>query len=254
MKYLRFIYQSTVREGLSPDGDAIHILEGDIFSSFRPGPFLCRGKDIETWLPPTMPSKVVAVGLNYRDHALETGYPIPEEPLLFIKPSTCVIANGNSVILPEASKRVDYEAELAIVIGRISKDLSPEEVGEHVLGYSCFNDVTARDLQTSDGQWTRSKSFDTFGPYGPWVALDVDPSELPVKLLLNGKTVQNSNTREFIFPVPKLVSYISHMMTLLPGDVIITGTPAGIGPVSPGDTMEVAIEGIGSLINRIADA
>ena len=254
MKYLRFMLQGKPCEGLTPDGENVHALEGDIFGSFRPGPRICRVEDIDIWLTPTDPSKVVAVGLNYRDHAIETGYPIPNEPLLFMKPSTCVIAPGEEVVLPSVSERVDYEAELAIVIGRRSKDLRPEEVEDHLLGFSCFNDVTARDLQTSDGQWTRSKSFDTFGPYGPWVALDVDPSALPVRLVLNGKTVQESNTREFIFPVPELVSYISRMMTLLPGDVIITGTPAGIGPVAPGDTMEVRIDGIGSLINRVAGA
>ncbi len=251
MKYLRFLFQEETLEGITPDGENVHVLEGDIFGSFRPGPRLCRVGEIEKWLTPTEPSKIVAVGLNYRDHAVETGYPTPSEPLLFMKPSTCLIPHGGDVVLPPVSKRVDYEAELAVVIGRKSRDLPPEEVGEHLLGFSCFNDVTARDLQSSDGQWTRAKSFDTFGPYGPWIALDTDPTNLRVQHLLNGKTVQDSNTREFIFPVPELVSYISRMMTLLPGDVIITGTPAGIGPVHSGDRMEVRIEGIGSLINGV---
>jgi 2-keto-4-pentenoate hydratase/2-oxohepta-3-ene-1,7-dioic acid hydratase in catechol pathway len=193
----------------------------------------------------------VAVGLNYRDHAIETGYPIPGEPLLFMKPSTCVISNKDRVILPDVSERVDYEAELAIVIGKKAKNLHPEEVTAHLLGFSCFNDVTARDLQTSDGQWTRAKSFDTFGPYGPWIDLGIAPTDLPVQMFLNGQLAQDSRTSEFIFPVPELVSYISGIMTLLPGDVIITGTPAGIGPVKHGDQMEVRIGGIGSLLNTV---
>lgn len=251
MKYLRFLYKGIPQEGLTPDGKAIHRMEGNIFGSFRPGPFLCHVEDIEDWLPPTDPTKIVAVGLNYRDHATETGYPIPAEPLLFMKPSTCVIPNGDEVILPADSERVDYEAELAIVIGKKAKDIRPEEVDEYLLGFSCFNDVTARDLQTSDGQWTRSKSFDTFGPYGPWVALGLAPSDLIVQMFLNGKLVQDSSTKHFIFPVSELVSYISRIMTLLPGDVIITGTPAGIGPIAPGDRMEVRIGDIGSLFNTV---
>lgn len=251
MKYLRFLYKGTPREGLTPDGKTIHSVEGNIFGSFRPGPFICHVEEIEAWLPPTTPTKVVAVGLNYRDHAIETGYPIPDEPLLFMKPSTCIIAHGDEVVLPDDSGRVDYEAELAIVIGKRAKDLLPEEVENYLLGFSCFNDVTARDLQSSDGQWTRSKSFDTFGPYGPWIALDLDPSDLSVQLFLNGKLVQDSSTRHFIFPVAELVSYISRIMTLLPGDVIITGTPAGIGPITSGDTMEVRIGNIGSLSNGV---
>ncbi|MBO8154051.1 fumarylacetoacetate hydrolase family protein [Thermovirga sp.] len=250
-KYLRFCLNGETQEALTLDEENIYALEGSIFGIHDKGKFLCRVDEIQSWLPPTDPTKIVAVGLNYTDHAEETGYPIPKEPLLFLKPSTCVVAHKDKVLLPEASKRVDYEAELAIVIAKKAKDISPKDAEEYILGYSCFNDVTARDLQSSDVQWTRSKSFDTFGPYGPWIEMEIDPSNLKVQMIKNGQVVQESNTRHFIFPVPELVSYISKVMTLLPGDVIITGTPSGIGPVQPNDTMEVHIEKIGSLVNFV---
>jgi len=251
-KYLRFLLDGKVKEAISPDGKNVYALEGNIFGDHKMGELLCQVDDIQTWLPPTNPTKVVAVGLNYRDHAEETGYPIPKEPLLFLKPSTCVIGHKQTVVLPEMSKRIDYEAELAIVISKTTKAIEPKEAMDHILGYSCFNDVTARDLQSSDGQWTRSKSFDTFGPYGPWVEMEIDPSNLDIQMIKNGNVVQSSNTRHFIFSVPELVSYISQVMTLLPGDVIITGTPSGIGPVERGDVMEVYVEEIGRLINFVS--
>lgn len=200
---------------------------------------------------PCEPSKVVAVGLNYRDHAQETGHPIPEEPLLFMKPSTAVIGPGEPIRLPGASQRVDYEAELAVVMGKRAYCVAEEQALDYVWGYTCLNDVTARDLQAKDGQWTRSKSFDTFCPLGPWIVEGLDPSELSVEGWLNGELRQRSNTRNLIFPVPKLISFISHIMTLLPGDVIATGTPSGIGPVKKGDTFQVQIEGIGVLENPV---
>lgn len=200
---------------------------------------------------PCEPSKVVAVGLNYRDHAEETGHPIPEEPLLFIKPSTAVIGPGEPIRLPQASQRVDYEAELAVVIGKRAYCVPEEKALEHVWGYTCLNDVTARDLQAKDVQWTRSKSFDTFCPLGPWIVEGLDPSDLRVEGLLNGEIRQSSRTSNLIFPVPRLISFVSHIMTLLPGDVIATGTPSGIGPVNKGDRFQVRIEGIGVLENPV---
>ncbi|MDI9388070.1 MAG: fumarylacetoacetate hydrolase family protein [Synergistota bacterium] len=208
--------------------------------------------EIDRYLPPCSPSKVVAVGLNYRDHAEEVGKPLPEEPLLFLKPSTSVVAHLDPVVYPPVmTRRVDYEAELAIVIGKRCKGAPPERALDFVLGYTCANDVTARDLQGRDGQWTRAKSFDTFCPLGPFLVCGVDPSDLEVKMLVNDRVVQRSRTSNLIFPVPVLVSHISHVTTLLPGDVIITGTPSGIGPVNRGDVMRVEIEELGALENRV---
>ena len=202
-------------------------------------------------LAPCSPAKVVAVGLNYRDHAKELGMAVPEEPILFLKPPTTVIGQGEAIAFPEMASRVDYEAELGIVIKDTVKSIAPEEAHDHILGYTCVNDVTARDLQRKDGQWTRAKSFDTFCPVGPWIETDLDPGDLAVESFLNGEQRQASRTSQFIFPVDVLVSFISKIMTLFPGDLILTGTPAGIGPMKPGDEIEVRIEGIGSLKNTV---
>lgn len=236
--------------GLVEEG-MVHALEGSLFDSPKRGMAVGSVDQIERWLPPTDPTKVVAVGLNYRDHAEEVKLPIPEEPLIFLKPSTTVVGHCDDVLYPDMSRRVDYEAELAVVIGRRCSAVAPGEALDYVLGYTCANDVTARDLQGKDGQWTRAKSFDTFCPLGPVLVTDMDASDLEVKMLHNGKVVQHSRTSQFIFPMDVLVSYISRVMTLLPGDVIITGTPSGIAPVRRGDLMEVEIEGIGRLSNRI---
>ena len=234
------------------EGNQIYKLTGNLFQNPVKGELMGTVDQVESWLPPTYPSKVVAVGLNYRDHAREVGLPIPEEPLLFLKPPTSVVGHGQPVIYPPAmTNRVDYEAELAIVMGKKCRSVSPEDALEYVLGYTCANDVTARDLQSKDGQWTRSKSFDTFCPLGPWIVAGIDPSDLQIEMIVNGKVVQHSRTSNFIFPVNVLVSHISHVMTLEPGDVIITGTPAGIGPVERGDVMQVKIEDIGLLENPV---
>jgi 2-keto-4-pentenoate hydratase/2-oxohepta-3-ene-1,7-dioic acid hydratase in catechol pathway len=200
-------------------------------------------------LVPCVPSKVVAVGLNYRDHAEELSLPLPEEPLLFLKPASSVIGPGDPIILPPQSARVDYEAELGIVIGKTAKNVPRATAGEYIRGYTCLNDVTARDLQNKDGQWTRAKGFDTFCPLGPWIETDVDPADLRIELYLNRERRQESRTSNLIFSPAELVEFISSVMTLLPGDVIATGTTSGIGPMTAGDTVEVRIEGIGSLIN-----
>jgi 2-keto-4-pentenoate hydratase/2-oxohepta-3-ene-1,7-dioic acid hydratase in catechol pathway len=204
-----------------------------------------------TLLAPVVPSKIVAVGLNYRDHAEEVGLEMPDEPLIFLKPSTAVIGPNESIRYPRMSSRIDYEAELAVVLRKRTTGVSPGEAGEHILGYACFNDVTARDLQNKDRQWTRAKGFDTFAPLGPWIETDLDPGHLTVETRLNGELKQSSNTENLIFDCYELVSFISRVMTLMPGDVIATGTPSGIGPMSVGDRVDVVIEGIGTLTNSV---
>ena len=205
-----------------------------------------------TLLAPCEPTKIVAIGLNYRDHAAEIGHPLPTEPLIFMKPSTAVIGPDEDIVYPAMSRRVDYEAELAVVIGRPCRHIKEQDFRDYVLGYTCINDVTARDLQQKDGQFTRSKSFDTFAPLGPWIETGIpDPDNLTVEAFLNGERRQHSSTRNLVFPVAALVSFISRIMTLLPGDVIATGTPSGIGPMAPGDLVEIRVEGIGALRNRL---
>jgi 2-keto-4-pentenoate hydratase/2-oxohepta-3-ene-1,7-dioic acid hydratase in catechol pathway len=195
--------------------------------------------------------KLVCVGLNYRDHAKELGMAIPAEPVLFLKPETALIGPEEAIVYPAMSRRVDYEAELAVVIGRKVRDVTAAEALRCVAGYACFNDVTARDLQERDIQWTRAKSFDTFAPLGKEVGRGIDPGDLLVECYVNGARRQSSSTRNLIFPVPELVSFISRVMTLHPGDVIATGTPPGVGPLRPGDVVEVVIEGVGRLRNPV---
>jgi len=204
-------------------------------------------------LPPVIPSKVIAVGLNYRDHIEEFGHRMPDNPVLFMKPSTAVIGPGEAIILPSISRQVDYEAELAVVIGKKARHVMVDRAREYILGYTCFNDVTARDVQRSDGQWTRGKSFDTFAPLGPTVETEVEPADLAVSLRVNGEIRQSSSTSFLLFPVEELVAFISAVMTLLPGDVIATGTPSGVGPLHSGDCVEVEIEGIGKLFNPVQE-
>jgi 2-keto-4-pentenoate hydratase/2-oxohepta-3-ene-1,7-dioic acid hydratase in catechol pathway len=206
-------------------------------------------------LAPVVPSKVVAVGLNYRDHAAERGKPIPPEPLIFLKPSTAIIGHGDAIRRPRWAGRVDHEAELGIVIGRTASRLaSPAEAPEHILGAVCVNDVTARELQDKDVQFTRAKGFDSFCPVGPCLATGLDHRALAVVGRVNGEVRQRSRTDQLIFPVDYLVWFISRVMTLLPGDIISTGTPAGIGPLLAGDVAEVEVEGVGVLANPVVDA
>lgn len=243
MKFLRFEAEEKILAGRL-EGDRIFPLTNETF----PRDF--KLSDVRL-LPPCVPSKVVAVGLNYRDHAEELNLQLPQEPLLFIKPATSVISHGDTIILPSQSSRVDFEAELAVVVGKAAKHVSRENAGEYIIGYTCLNDVTARDLQNRDGQWTRSKSFDTFCPIGPWIETEIDPEDLSIELYLNGETKQKSRTSNLIFSPAVLVEFISSVMTLLPGDVIATGTTSGIGPMKAGDIVEVRIEGIGSLTNPV---
>ncbi|HEV7173308.1 fumarylacetoacetate hydrolase family protein [Pedococcus sp.] len=201
-------------------------------------------------LTPVIPrSKVIGVGKNYADHAREMGGEPPTEPLLFLVPNTAVVGPGDPVVMPSITDEVSYEGELAVVIGRIAKDVPRERVKEVVYGYTCANDVTARDLQRSDGQWARAKGFDTSCPLGPWIVTDLDVSDLAIRTRHGGEVVQDGTTADMIHDVETLVSYISQAFTLLPGDVILTGTPAGVGLVQPGSSVSVEIEGIGTLTN-----
>lgn len=249
MKLLRFATDGQARYG-AVEQRQIRELTGDPFGSLRFGPRSFQLEDV-TLLPPCEPSKIVAVGVNYKAHAQEMGHRLPEEPLLFLKPPSTIVGPGGVIHYPDGVTRLDYEAELAVVINKKARDITPEQAPGVILGYTCLNDVTARDLQQKDKQWTRAKSFDTFAPIGPWIVTDLDPSNLKIEGMLNGEIKQSSTTSDLIFPVPFLVSFISKIMTLLPGDVITTGTPSGVGPMQRGDTIEVVIEGIGRLTNTV---
>jgi len=204
-------------------------------------------------LPPSFPSKIVCVGLNYKDHAEELSMEVPEDPVLFLKPPSAVIGHGDKIIYPPSSSRVDYEAELAVVIGKRCKNISAEKAEDVIAGYTCFNDVTARDLQQKDGQWTRAKSFDTFAAFGPYIVStdEIDVSDLKISCRVNGETRQESSTSNLIFDIPFLIEFITEIMTLEVGDVIATGTPPGVGELQRGDTVEVTIQGIGTLRNEV---
>lgn len=249
MKICRYRCGQNEEYGLL-EGDEILTLAGTPFSGIEKTGNKRTLAEVDL-LAPTTPSKVVAVGLNYQEHIEESGMQRPDAPVLFIKPSTSVIGPGQPIIYPVSGVRVDYEAELAVVIGRKCRHVSLEEVSSVILGYTCLNDVTERLMQGVDGQWTRSKSFDTFCPLGPYIVTDIEPIGLRVEALLNGEVKQSSTTDLLIFKVNELVSFVSGVMTLLPGDVIATGTPSGIGPMEPGDTIEIRIEKIGSLINTV---
>jgi 2-keto-4-pentenoate hydratase/2-oxohepta-3-ene-1,7-dioic acid hydratase in catechol pathway len=205
-------------------------------------------------LAPILPSKVICIGRNYAEHAREMGSEAPDEPVIFLKPSTAVAGPGDSIVRPTGlSERVDYEGELAVVIGRLCRQVPAERVPEVIFGYTCANDVTARDLQARDGQWTRAKGFDTFCPLGPWMETDVDPADLELSTRLNGEVRQHSRTSLMIHGVPALIVAVSQVMTLLPGDVLLTGTPAGVGAMGKGDQVSVTIDGIGTLSNLVTD-
>ncbi|MDG6243603.1 MAG: fumarylacetoacetate hydrolase family protein [Methanolobus sp.] len=205
-------------------------------------------------LPPSSPSKIVCVGLNYHDHAKELGLNVPEEPILFIKPPSALIGQHGKILYPRNSNRVDFEAELAVIIGKKCKSIAYDRAYDVIAGFTCFNDVTARDLQQKDGQWTRAKGFDTFAPLGPFItpAKDFNPEDAAIRSRVNGELRQDSNISNLIFDVPYLIEFISGVMTLEVGDVIATGTPPGVAELHTGDTVEIEIEGIGTLINEVA--
>jgi len=257
-RFIRFAAEKFEGYGLLEAEGKIRAVDGDIYSDdygdiWGDAHFTDRwyDRDRVRILPPCQPSKIVAVGLNYRDHAHEMHLPEPEEPLIFLKPPSAVIGHEEAIIYPQMSHEVEYEGELGIVIGKRVRGITAKEASEYILGYTCVNDVTARDLQKKDGQWTRAKSFDTFAAIGPCLAVGLSPENLGIRSYLNGQLRQASSTNQLIFSPTFLVSFISRIMTLLPADVIATGTPAGVGPMQPGDVVEVEIEGIGTLRNSV---
>jgi 2-keto-4-pentenoate hydratase/2-oxohepta-3-ene-1,7-dioic acid hydratase (catechol pathway) len=253
VKIARYSHNGSLSYGiLDEDEQELVVLAGDpMFAGFETTGERVRLADA-TLLAPVIPrSKVVAVGKNYRDHAAEMGGEAPSAPLLFLKPNTAVIGPHDAIVLPPQSSQVEYEGELAIVIGRIGKNIAADQYADYVFGYTVANDVTARDLQRSDGQWARAKGFDTFCPLGPVIETDFDAAEATLVTRVNGEVRQNGRTADMVHGIPAIVEYASSVWTLLPGDVILTGTPAGIGPLVDGDTVEVEISGIGTLSNPV---
>lgn len=250
MKIARCLYQGREIVGKAENG-VLFPMTGDLFGEYGFAGGAIPLEDV-SFLPPVVPSKILAVGFNYRDHAEEFNKPIPESPNIFMKPNSALTGHNCPVNLPlKYTNRVDYEAELVIVIGKAARYVSPLNAPDYVLGYTCGNDVTARDMQAPDNQWSICKGFDTFAPVGPWIETELDPRKLDIQMLVNGEVRQHTNSDQLIFDVPFLVSYLSDIMTLLPGDLIFTGTSSGIGPVCGGDIMEVRIEGIGGLTNPV---
>lgn len=251
MKLLR--YRNTLSE--EPlwgwlDEDRVGELEGSPFETYRRGRAATPLDSIQL-APPIIPSKIICVGRNYAEHAAEHNSEVPEIPLLFLKPTSSVIAHGEPILLPPQSERIEHEAELALVISRRGRWIDPAAVNQYILGYTCANDVTARDLQRLDGQWTRGKGFDTFCPLGPWIETELDPADVLVSCTVNGQLRQMGSTRDMTFPIRQLVAFVSSVMTLEPGDVLLTGTPSGVGPLRPGDEVTVDIEGVGTLTNPV---
>lgn len=252
MKFARVQYKGTIYHTTVID-NKYYPLNGDFYSYSAISKKPLDG--IDKILAPIIPSKVVALGLNYKLHIqeLHAGASEPSEAVIFIKPDTSVIGNNDVIVRPKRSERVDYEAELAFYISKDCRNVSPLNANDYILGYTCLNDVTARDLQKLDGQWTRAKGYDTFCPIGPYIVTDIDTTNLEVKAILNGKVVQQGNTRDMIHSIPKMLAYISGIMTLRKGDVITTGTPSGIGPMSDGDIIEIYVENVGNLVNMVKD-
>jgi 2-keto-4-pentenoate hydratase/2-oxohepta-3-ene-1,7-dioic acid hydratase in catechol pathway len=231
------------------DGE-IYRLRGDVFGSpsFEKKPTKLKG--VKT-LTPVVPSKIIAVGLNYADHALESGKPLPKEPLFWFKATTSLIPDGGKIEVPFANHRTDFEAELCIVIGRRVRNVNPAAAARYIFGFTSAQDISDRTIQNSESQWARAKSFDTFTPLGPYVETKIDARDLNIQMFQNGQLRQNSNTRQLVFDCSRLVSFISANMTLLPGDIILTGTPSGVGPIASGDRLEVRIQGLAPLVNTV---
>ena len=230
--------------------DKVGLVEGPIFGEFRRMEATMARDEVQL-LSPVRSGKIICVGRNYVEHAREHGAKVPEVPLLFFKPTTSLIGHGMPIRLPPQSLQVEHEGELAVVIGRIGRWIKPEHALDYVFGYTIGNDITARDLQRSDDQWTRAKGFDTFCPLGPWIETNFDPTDTLITCHVNGEMRQVASTRDMVFTVRQLITFASSVMTLEPGDVLMTGTPAGVGPLSPGDVVEVTIEGLGTLRNPV---
>lgn len=247
MKFVRFMYDNKVCEGILFN-DKIKKIDS---ATGKLNISLEYSVDQVDFLPTSNPSKIVCIGENYKEHIEEMGSEVADEPVIFMKPSSSVIAHGDSIVIPEESERVDYEAELGVVIGSVCKNVSKEDAKNYIMGYTCLNDVTARDIQQRESQWIRAKGYDTFCPVGPCLETDIDPLSLDIKLYVNGELKQSSNTKNMMRDVYTLVSYISKIMTLYPGDIIATGTPKGVGRLMDGDMVTVEIEGIGKLTNYV---
>jgi 2-keto-4-pentenoate hydratase/2-oxohepta-3-ene-1,7-dioic acid hydratase in catechol pathway len=251
MRLLRFRHGERIATGaIQPGEDRIQVLVGTFFEDPLPTGDLVPLDDVFL-LAPVLPSKLVCVGKNYAAHAAEFGMEVPEEPLLFLKPSTAVVGPGDPIQLLPINRRTDYEGELAVVIGRLARNVKAEDAYRFILGYTCANDVTLRDLQKTDDQWTRAKGFDGSCPLGPWIETEVDPTDVFVETRLNGDVVQRASTSDLSFGVATLLEYITEFMTLLPGDVLLTGTPEGVGKIVEGDVVEVEVDGVGTLKNRV---
>lgn len=249
MKFLRFSKDNLLMKGVLKDGK-IHRIAGSYFEDFVYTGEVFTEDEI-TFLTPISPSKFVCVGRNYAEHARELNNEVPAEPLIFLKPSTAANAHNGDILYPECSKQIDFEAELAIVIGHKCHRVSKKDALKYVFGYTCFNDITARDIQKRENKFTHAKSFDTFAPFGPFIETDFNFENVGIRSYVNGELRQNGNTKDMIFDIPTLISFISNIMTLLPGDVIATGTPSGVGSLKVGDKVEVEIEGIGRLVNYV---
>jgi 2-keto-4-pentenoate hydratase/2-oxohepta-3-ene-1,7-dioic acid hydratase in catechol pathway len=249
MRLVRFRFADRIATGVV-EGDRIRILAGTFFDNPVPSGEEVPLDDVRL-LAPILPSKVVCLGKNYAAHAEEFGGEIPDEPMLFLKPSTSVAGPGDPIPLLPISHRVDYEGELGVVIGRIARDVRAEDAFRYILGYTCGNDVTLRDLQKKDDQWARAKGFDGSCPLGPWIETDLDPNDVHLETRLNGEIRQSATTADMVFGVATIIEFVTEFMTLLPGDVILTGTPEGVGRLEPGDRVEVEIDGIGVLANPV---
>jgi 2-keto-4-pentenoate hydratase/2-oxohepta-3-ene-1,7-dioic acid hydratase in catechol pathway len=250
MKYVRFQAKNDQVSYGWIRNDEIGVISGDLFGDYRRMEVYTPQNQVR-FHSPVIPGKIIGVGRNYREHAIEQGVEVPEIPLIFLKPPSSVIGPEDKIEIPPQSKEVVHEAELALVIGKKGRWIHSEEAFTHIFGYTLGNDVTARDLQRRDGQWTRGKGFDTFCCLGPWIETDLDVADALVTCRVNGEMRQMASTKEMVFTIPQLIAYISSIMTLMPGDVILTGTPAGSGPLKAGDQVEVSVEGIGSMVNKV---
>jgi 2-keto-4-pentenoate hydratase/2-oxohepta-3-ene-1,7-dioic acid hydratase in catechol pathway len=255
MRIARFSYEDDIRFGvvaaLGEDEVVAPIVGDPLYAPIQPAGDPIPLADVRLLAPVIPRSKIIGVGRNYAAHAAEMGNEVPENPLLFLMPNTAVIGPGEPIVHPPFTENMHFEGELCVVIGRVCKDVPPERVPEVIFGYTCGNDVTARDIQKTDGQWARAKGFDTSCPLGPWIETELDPADLAISCTVNGELKQDSRTSLMVRDVIELVTYVSSAFTLLPGDVIMTGTPAGVGPLVPGDEVAVTIEGIGTLTNRV---